>query len=226
VFATIHGMIGSSDLGAGVAFGKKYGQMSEVELLEFAAAYDSLVGPAQDALRAEFALRKMEAPLVEDHDEDELDDSPESRLVTVRRYRDLSEAIVARTVLESAGLFCVLRDENMVRMEWQISNGIGGLRLQVRVRDEAEATELLNQPMPESIPVEREGEYSQPICPRCGSTDISFEGPGRKAALASLFVLGLPMPHGIESWQCHACGVRWTDDGEAEAVDSSRSIER
>jgi Putative prokaryotic signal transducing protein len=191
-------------------FAVEYASMGETELLELAASYDTLVEPAQDALRAEFAVRKMEPPLVED--EIGPNDSVGNNLVTVRRYRDLSEAIVGRSVLESAGLFCVLRDENMVRMEWQISNGLGGLRLQVRADDEAEATELLNQPMPQSIQVEGEPDFSQPVCPRCGSSDISFNGQGRKAALASLALLGVPLPRGPESWECHACGSRWTDD--------------
>jgi hypothetical protein len=216
-------MMDSPDLSGEHAFAERYEQMGEVELLDLASSYDTLVGPAQEALRVEFARRDMKPPLIEE--DGEADDSPESNLVTVRRYRDLSEAIVARSVLESAGLFCVLRDENMVRMEWQISNGLGGLRLQVRAADEAEATELLNQPMPPSIPVEGEPEYRQPVCPRCGSDDISFEGQGRKAALASLFVLGLPLPHGIDSWQCHACGSRWTDDADdnADAASSGSS---
>jgi Putative prokaryotic signal transducing protein len=206
------------------AFAEQYGNMGEAELLSLAASYDTLIEPAQSALRAEFKQRKMEPPLIE---EDVVtDDSPENRLVTVRRYRDLSEAIVARSVLESAGLFCVLRDENMVRLEWQISNGIGGLRLQVRAADEAEATELLNQPMPQSIAMEGEADYNQPVCPRCGSTDVGFEDSGRKAAVASLFVLGLPMPLGVESCRCHVCGARWTDDGEERSVDPDMPVEK
>jgi hypothetical protein len=55
---------------------------------------------------------------------------PEYRdLVTLRRYRDLSEAIVARAVVESAGIYCFLKDENFVRLDWQMSNLLGGIRL-------------------------------------------------------------------------------------------------
>ena len=140
-------------------------------------------------------------------------DAVESRtLVTVRRYRDLTEAMVARGALESAGIFCFLRDENVVRMDWAYSNAVGGIILQVSAEDLEEATALLNQPMPQSIPVEGEADYTQPVCPRCGSTDISFEGAGRKAAMISVFTVGLPLPLGVESWLCHACDARWTDD--------------
>jgi hypothetical protein len=197
-------------------FAENYAQMSAPELLHLAAAYDSLVEPAQDALRAEFTRRKMEPPLIED----EVLDS--ERLVTVRRYRDTSEAIVARSVLQSAGLYCFLRDENLVRLDWQVSNFIGGMSLQVRPEDQAMAEELLSQPVPPSIEygaieheagADAQAEYVQPHCPRCGSIEVTFEGADRSAAITSTFMLGLPLPLGGESWRCAACGCRWSDDG-------------
>jgi len=58
---------------------------------------------------------------------------------------------VARSLLESAGMRVELRDENLVRLDWQVSNFIGGIRLQVQESDAATATELLDQPVPETI---------------------------------------------------------------------------
>jgi hypothetical protein len=200
-------MAHSSDFSGERDFAGEYGQMGEPELLTLAASYDTLVEPAKDALRAEFARREMHPPLIE-----EVDVLESRSLVTVRRYRDLSEAMVARAVLESAGVFCFLRDENVVRLDWAYSNAVGGISLQVSAEDEAAAADLLNQPMPASIPVEGEADYTQPVCPRCGSAVISFQGPGRKAAMASLFVVGLSLPLGVESWRCHACDARWTGD--------------
>jgi hypothetical protein len=63
-----------------------YSQMGEVELMELAQAYDSLTDTAQAALRAEFARRKLEPPVIEDPEEAE----EPRHLVTLRRYRDLS----------------------------------------------------------------------------------------------------------------------------------------
>jgi len=185
--------------------------MNEGELLHLAASYDSLVEPVQEALRGEFARRKMEPPVLEDRGWDEV---TSQRLVTVRRYRDTSEAIVARTVLESAGIFCFLRDENLVRLDWQISNFIGGLSLQVRPEDSEAALELLSQPIPESISFESAGKFDQPHCPRCGSIAITFEGRSRSAALVSTVMVGLPLPLGGESWRCDACWCRWNADGD------------
>ena len=97
-----------------------------------------------------------------------------SKLVTIRRYRDLSEAIVARSLIESSGITAYLYDENLVRLDWQISNFIGGIRLQVELADETEATELLNQSVPDTIYFGTAEAYAQPHCPVCSSTKITF----------------------------------------------------
>ena len=126
---------------------KKYAGMGDIELQELARSYDSLAVYAQEALRAEFARRNLEPEWIGD---DGL--SPASRdFVTVRRYRDLTEAMVARSVLESAGIPAYLRDENLVRMDWLRSNFIGGIRLQVDADNGQAAADLLAQPIPDSI---------------------------------------------------------------------------
>ena len=68
---------------------------------------------------------------------------PPNHWVTVERFRDLSAAIVARSALEATEIPCFLRDENTVRMDWQISNFIGGMRLQVREQDLKPASAVL-----------------------------------------------------------------------------------
>jgi hypothetical protein len=135
-----------------------------------------------------------------------------TEFVTIRRYRDLSEAIVARCLLESSGIEVYLCDENLIRLNWQISNFIGGLRLQVESKDEADAIAILDAPVPEVIDYEGgELPYQQPHCPHCQSINITFEGSSRGAALASLYVAAIPLPLGQQTWSCQDCGSRWTD---------------
>jgi hypothetical protein len=142
-------------------------------------------------------------------------------LITIRRYRDLSEAIVARSLLESCGIDASLGDENLVRLAWQLSNLIGGIALQVEAEDEAEAIEVLDSPIPESFNYGDESlPYTQPHCPRCDSTDITFQGASRTAALMSLYALSLPLPPGHETWICNNCECRWEeieDEGSSNA---------
>ena len=195
-------------------FTSRYRAMNEQELLGAAREYDTLVDTAQAALRAEFVRRNIEPPVAEDETVSE-----SRRLVTVRRYRDLSEAIVARSMVESAGIRTYLSDENLIRLDWQLSNFIGGLRLQVDADDVETATELLSQPVPDSIVFEEGAEFEQPRCPRCGSAEITFEGASRGAALASLSVLSVPLPFGRETWTCSHCGARWEETEELPTAD-------
>src|ERR1700743_1357680 len=106
---------------------ERYRQMSESELMDVARKYEELTEPAKAILRDEFTRRSLQPPLIEDEGEDVLESR---KLVTVRKYRDLPEAFVARSVLESAGIECFLQDENTVRAAWLWSDLFGGARLQ------------------------------------------------------------------------------------------------
>jgi hypothetical protein len=194
-----------------------YCPMSDLELQSLAADWHSLTDEARTALAAEFATRGLD--LIEPPPPAE-DTPPEYRdLVTIRRYRDLSEAIIARGAIESAGIFCFLKD--LVRLDWQISNMIGGIRLQVAAADVEAAEAVLASPIPNTIDFAGEfldePGFEQPRCPRCRSTDISYERSSRKAAITSLYLLGLPLPLGSASWTCEKCGLRWEEtDGSSD----------
>ncbi len=55
-------------------------------------------------------------------------------LVTLQHFRDIPEALLAKGKLESAGITCMLADGNLVRMDWLLSNAIGGIRLHLTAR--------------------------------------------------------------------------------------------
>ncbi len=193
--------------------------MSEMELESLAADWHSLIPEARTALAAEFATRNLEftePPLPADEATHEF-----RELVTIRRYRDLSEAIVARAVIESTGIFCFLKDENLVRLDWQVSNFIGGIRLQVAAADVEAAEAILSQPIPNEFSIPDQAGFEQPRCPRCTSTDITWERQGRKAALASLYLFSLPLPRGSESWHCNSCDLHWVDDDKTQTAEPS-----
>jgi Putative prokaryotic signal transducing protein len=130
-------------------------------------------------------------------------------LVTIQQFRDSADAWLAKSALESAGIFAFLRDENTVRVHWGWSNAVGGIRLQVRPEDEAAAEEVLSQPIQSAI--ESEGvEYEQPRCPYCQSLDIDFESLNPKVGLASIIV-AVPIPWPQKLWTCNTCGKKWND---------------
>ena len=70
-----------------------------------------------------------------------LTDDPEE-FVTVREFFDTGEASLAKGALESAGVECLLVNENASRMY----GGVLAVQLQVHRKDEADALEVLGSP--------------------------------------------------------------------------------
>jgi len=65
-------------------------------------------------------------------------------LVTIRSFRDLHEALLAKGSLDSAGIESFLADDNMVHMDWLISNLLGGVKLRVESANSDIAIEILD----------------------------------------------------------------------------------
>jgi hypothetical protein len=117
-----------------------YAAMSELELASLAQDQRSLTEDALNALESELSKRGI--PF--ERQELTIADDPDVKLIAVRRFRDLPEALVAKGMLDSAGVKCFLSDENTVRMDWLWSNALGGVRLWVREDDLPDATSLLS----------------------------------------------------------------------------------
>ncbi len=133
-------------------------------------------------------------------------------LVTLQHFRDIPEALLAKGKLESAGIDCLLADGNLVRMDWLLSNAIGGIRLQVRQQDLESARALLNEPIPPEFGDEALGEpFIQPRCPRCCSLDIGFERMDRFWTYGLWLLLSFPIPVRKDHWKCYTCGVEWVE---------------
>jgi len=187
--------------------------MTEGELRLIAEDPKSLTDFAIDALRAEFARRNLEIDLAIPPPEPESHpDVP--NLVILRHFRDLPEALLAKGGLESAGIECFFDDDNIVRMDWFISNAVGGIKLLVRPEDVAAANEILEHGIPESLDVPGVGEYDQPRCPKCNSLDVTFVTQNKIAA-SGVVGYGLSYLIDMDFWKCGSCGHEWeaTADG-------------
>ena len=123
-------------------FAERYAAMSNDELLHLARRSWELSDAAWDALEDELDSRHLELPQPESMPEINVLEKRE--LVLLRRFRDLPEALLAKGKLESEGIPCFLADENMVRLDWFISNLLGGVKLLVDPEDFLEASRLLN----------------------------------------------------------------------------------
>src|SRR2546423_2843478 len=126
-----------------------YSRQMDGELEKLAEQSYELTDIAREALRSELAKRALSGRLVElapipaappvipGHPPPAkplplVDGEAELReMTTVRRFRDLPEALLAKGSLQSAGIECLLVDDNIVRTDWFWSNAVGGIKLQV-----------------------------------------------------------------------------------------------
>jgi hypothetical protein len=217
-----------------------YAYQMDGELEKVAGQAYDLTDVAREALRAEMVRRSLPTALAEHAGtvppRSALPAAPPATgspvavspdefeahgMVTIRQFRDLPEALFAKGSLESAGIECALLDDNMVRLDWFISNLLGGVKLQVRPEDAVVAEEILSQPIPENFDVSGVGEYEQPRCPKCQSLDVNFQEVAPAAYLSA--AISVPFPFHRRAWRCHSCDAEWEDDGIDAAEPHSHS---
>jgi hypothetical protein len=98
-----------------------------------------------------FAVLQWEPEFVDPTRAPALHEDEGRDLVLIARFRDLVPAQLAQGALQSAGIDAILLDENMVRVDWLVSNAIGGIRLVVDREESAAAVEILRSPPPDKI---------------------------------------------------------------------------
>jgi hypothetical protein len=195
---------------------RNYEAMSDGELLSLAGNSDSLTDAAWEALEDELDRRHLDLPALPPEPRQEMD---LRTLAPVRQFRDLPEALLAKGCLESAGIECFLRDDNLVRLDWFISNFIGGIKLCVNPDDFEKAQGILNEPILEGFYVQGVGLYEQPRCPKCGSLDVNSQELDPAAYLS--LAVRVPIPVQRRAWHCHSCDAEWEED----ASDDTRGKE-
>lgn len=121
-----------------------YAAMPDGELQQLARETESLTEEARAALALEMSRRKLGSEAAEAEEANAPSSRAELRdLLTIRQFRDLPEALLAKSVLDSAGIECFLGDDNLIRMDWLWSNLLGGIKLRVRQEDALVASRLL-----------------------------------------------------------------------------------
>lgn len=195
-----------------------YAGMSDGELQRLARNAESLTELAWEALEDEMDHRNLNFP--EGRASERSQQMELRELKTIRQFRDLPEALLAKGCLESAGIECFLGDENLVRLDWFISNFIGGIKLKVKVADAENARQILDEPILEGLYVHGVGLYEQPRCPKCRSLDVNFKELDRPIAYMSAF-LRIPLPVHRRAWRCHSCEAEWEVDGPPETPEST-----
>ena len=190
-------------------FARTYGAMSDGELAELAREGAELRDGARDALRHEIERRGLEVKVRE---QSEAVERKWRRPVTLRVFMQLQEGLLAKSILESAGVRCFLADENIARLDGIMSIVGGGLKLWVDEQDAEAAAALLDQEMPEQKQAKAATEERQRLCPRCRSSSVSV-GTRERAAAPSGLLAKLGALWKRRLWTCQTCAHEWRDAG-------------
>lgn len=110
-----------------------------------------------------------------------------SELVTIARYNHVAEAHVTKARLQALNIPAFVADEHIATMNWLWSNAMGGVKVQVRRADAAQALRTLEQQIYQ--PSRRK---DNPHCPRCGAFDVRYQRYGLRKAFTAMLVLALP----------------------------------
>jgi len=159
-------------------------------------------------------------------------------MAVVASFSSLSQAELARTALEAAGIDAWLENENTVAVQWLYATALGGVRVIVHEEDAGEASEILQEihRYPQRLPVAPPDAVAEPIepaaeeirCPNCASPDVAIFPRIRVLAVLMVVLLGTGVAVdqlelfaltaiiiGVivllaHSYRCRGCGERWS----------------
>lgn len=66
-----------------------------------------------------------------------------NKLITIKKYWDITEADLAKSLLDSAAIDCFLANANTIATYGLIANAMGGIELQVKESEATKAQEIL-----------------------------------------------------------------------------------
>jgi hypothetical protein len=142
----------------------------------------------------------------------------QENIIVLDSFYEPLAAHLARTKLEAAGIACFLTNENLVSLNRMYSPVAGGVRLHVYERDAAKATEVLREP---PVMQASRGGLAEPVangvtentpCPRCGSTDVSYDAaaePGAAHWFVALLSRLRRYPLQGRAHHCFNCGLNY-----------------
>ncbi len=131
-----------------------------------------------------------------------------SNLKTIVSYRDIPIAELAKSKLESEGIYCFLANKNHIGMNWLYSLALGGVKVQVKEEDAELALKILNEDFSSELS-EVENEFTllctNELCEQCGSSNLELINYSRKAGAWSL-LLSFPFIFFKKRYKCKDCG--------------------
>ena len=136
-----------------------------------------------------------------------------TKLITITSYSEPIEAYIVKGRLEAEGIPAFIANEHHISLSWYLSHALGGVKIQVHIKDKNKAEEILS-----SL---KSGEYEEELkneikniennnCPNCGSASYvsKFSLPLLLLVWLSLG-LAVIFPIRRSNHKCKKCGSKW-----------------
>jgi len=133
-------------------------------------------------------------------------------LATATTTTDSIQAHIIRGRLEAEGLHPSVAFEHHIRMNWFISNALGGVRVQVPPSEQEQALVIVNRINDKSyqqLLEEQEETQDDLVCPACDSKDVTRSRFTESLALVLLWFLMVPVPFQTGAYNCRSCKHHW-----------------
>ncbi len=131
------------------------------------------------------------------------------QLVTVNTYIMPYEADIVRSLLESENIPVFLMDYQTIYIKWFYAIALGGIKLQVHENDFALASELIETALLEGQ--HQTSESSEGKCPFCSSSKTVSIVIGRRWAVLTWLIVGIPLVWPLTRIRCSECKHTWRD---------------
>lgn len=128
-------------------------------------------------------------------------------MVTVGIYTMPYEADIVGSLLEAHEIPVFPADYNTIYIYWLYSNALGGVKLRVDEKDAALAREVIAAALEEGGNLLQT--YSEGVCPRCGNSDTAPVVLGRRWAVFTWLILGMPLVWPWTGLRCSSCSHTW-----------------
>lgn len=135
-------------------------------------------------------------------------------LLTVASFETAPDAWIFRNRLVSNGIDAFVADEHTVNMYWLYSNAVGGVKVQVPLRQLGLFRELELQRIPPESELAMHAadsaldDFGIEVCQRCGSSEITDSTWSKPWTFVLWLIFGFPIPVYAPTTSCNACGYR------------------
>ena len=130
-------------------------------------------------------------------------------LATVTVFIMPYEADIVRSLLESEEIPVFLMDYHTIYIKWFYAIALGGIKLQVHKNDVALANEIIQSALLEGQ--HQASESGEGACPVCGGIIAAPVVFGRRWAVLSWLIVGIPLVWPWIRLRCSECGTTWRD---------------